>query len=73
MSFPKAISLGAALAATYTQVLAEQLMTDQADDLSGLESSLTTVNFRVNAGERELYRDFNGDWRRWDRATMTWV
>jgi alkaline phosphatase D len=29
--------------------------------------------FRVYAGERELYRDFDGEWRRWDRDSMTWV
>lgn len=64
---------GATLDATYNQILVDELLTDQSGDLSGLESTLTTERFRVNAGERELYRDFNGEWRRWDRATMTWV
>ncbi len=59
--------------ATYHQIAVEHLLTDLGDDVSSLLGKFSTERFRVNAGERELYRDFSGEWRRWDRATMTWV
>lgn len=59
--------------ATYHQLPRETLLTDASGDLSGLMGDVTLERFRVNAGERELYRDFDGQWRRWDRAAMTWM
>jgi alkaline phosphatase D len=61
------------LEATYHQLALEYLLTDYGERLPELLAAFETERFRVNAGERELYRDFGGEWRRWDRATMTWV
>jgi alkaline phosphatase D len=58
---------------SYHQLPTDALLTDYSDDLATLTSQVTMQRFRVNAGERELYRDFDGEWRRWDRATMMWV
>ena len=55
------------------RVAVDYLLSDYGDDIPGLLGAFTTERFRVNAGERELYRDFSGEWRRWDRDTMTWV
>jgi alkaline phosphatase D len=58
---------------SYHQLPRSTLLTDYTDNVAALTSELTMERFRVNAGERELYRDFDGEWRRWDRATMRWV
>jgi alkaline phosphatase D len=64
---------GSTFDATYNQVAVDYLLTDYGENIPGLLAAFTTERFRVNAGERELYRDFDGAWRRWDRDTMTWV
>lgn len=64
---------GSKLDATYNQVPVDYLLSDYANNMSALLGAFTTERFRVNAGERELYRDFSGAWKRWDRAMMTWV
>ena len=64
---------GARLEATTHELERDDLLTDYADQLDVVEAAIGSERFRVNAGERELYRDFDGEWRRWDRATMTWV
>jgi alkaline phosphatase D len=58
---------------TYHQIPRSTLLTNYSDDVAGLEAEVTLERFRVNAGERELYREIEGEWRRWDRDTMTWV
>jgi alkaline phosphatase D len=58
---------------SYHQLPRSTLLTDYADNVGALTSAMTMERFRVNAGERELYRDFDGEWRRWDRTTMMWV
>jgi alkaline phosphatase D len=64
---------GATLDATYHQVGRDYLFTDYSGDLGALLAAFVTERFRVNAGERELYRDFDGEWRRWDRESVSWV
>ncbi|KIG13844.1 Phosphodiesterase/alkaline phosphatase D [Enhygromyxa salina] len=61
------------LDATYHQIGRDYLFKDYAGNLSALLGAFAMERFRVNAGERELYRDFSGDWRRWDRDTQAWV
>lgn len=61
------------LDATYHQVAVDYLLSDYSDRVSELLGQFTTERFRVNAGERELYRELDGQWRRWDRETMAWV
>ncbi|MFO7561364.1 MAG: alkaline phosphatase D family protein [Enhygromyxa sp.] len=64
---------GSKLDATYQQIAVDYLLSDYGDDLSGLLGAFTSERFRVNAGERELYREIDGEWKRWDRETMMWV
>jgi alkaline phosphatase D len=64
---------GSKLDATYNQIAVDYLLSDYANNLSALLGGFTTERFRVNAGERELYREISGTWRRWDRTTMMWV
>lgn len=64
---------GATFDATYNQIEMSYLLDDYGDRISELVGAFTIERFRVNAGERELYRDFDGEWRRWDRDTMTWI
>ncbi len=40
------------------------------EDLSG---EYAIERFRVLPGARDLYRDFDGVWQRWDAATQSWV
>jgi alkaline phosphatase D len=49
------------------------LFEDYSNKLSALLGAFSTERFRVNAGERELYRDFDGQWKRWDRTSLSWV
>ncbi|WP_106087961.1 alkaline phosphatase D family protein [Enhygromyxa salina] len=64
---------GAKLDATYHQIGRDYLFTDYSDNLNALLGAFATERFRVNAGERELYRDFGGEWKRWDRTSLSWV
>ncbi|PRQ02205.1 Phospholipase D precursor [Enhygromyxa salina] len=64
---------GATLDASYHQLPRERLLTDQSGNLSSLLGAFSVERFRVNAGERELYRDFDGEWRIWNRDTMVWT
>jgi len=64
---------GTKLDTTYHQLPRGALMTDSSNDVGSLAGMVTMERFRVNAGERELYRDFDGEWRRWDPTTMAWV
>lgn len=42
-------------------------------DDAGLGDLFATERFRVVSGQRELYRDFEGTWRRWDAESYAWV
>ncbi len=64
---------GTKLDTTYHQLPREALMTDSSGNVGALAGMVTMERFRVNAGERELYRDIDGEWRRWDPTTMAWV
>jgi alkaline phosphatase D len=45
------------------------------DDLPAdeLDEKFESVTFRVEEGSYELYKDIDGEWKRWDSDTMTWV
>lgn len=64
---------GATLDATYHQIGRDYLFTDYSANLNALLGAFSTERFRVNAGERELYRDLDGEWKRWDRDSQSWV
>jgi alkaline phosphatase D len=64
---------GAALTATMHAIANEEAKTDYAGREDELSAKFERLRLRVNAGERELYRDFDGAWRRWDTTTRTWL
>lgn len=52
----------------------DALLALKTEQLPGpLADSFEAVEFRVPAGEAELERLVDGSWRRWERATQTWV
>ena len=71
--FVTVVADGSSLDATYHQLPLDYLLEDYADDLGTAMAAYSYERFRVNAGERELYRDFDGTWRRWDRDLIDWV
>jgi alkaline phosphatase D len=64
---------GAEMITTYQAIADSESTTDYGRDQAALAGRFVATRFRVNAGERELYRDFDGVWKRWDTATITWV
>jgi hypothetical protein len=34
---------------------------------------VSKARFKAVAGENNLYRDFDGAWKRWDQETLTYV
>ncbi len=65
---------GTELITTYHKIAEDEVSIDPAG-LSDEEiaAKFTTEKFRVEAGQRELYRDNNGTWQRWDPATNRYV
>lgn len=64
---------GAAFTATFHAIDDAESSTDYAAMEDALSAKFERVRFRVNAGERELYRESVGAWQRWDPNTRTWV
>ncbi|MCB9567849.1 MAG: alkaline phosphatase D family protein [Myxococcales bacterium] len=64
---------GATFTATYHSIPDSEVTTDYAGMEAALDGLFSTTRFRVNAGERELYQEQGGAWKRWDTATRTWV
>ena len=50
----------------------DNVLTERYDD-PALAELFTTERFKVDAGSRTLWRDFDGVWRSWDPATNAWV
>jgi alkaline phosphatase D len=61
------------LVATYHMIPSNDAQIDYTADVSGLESKVSKARFKTVAGENNLYRDFNGVWKRWDQETLTYV
>jgi alkaline phosphatase D len=51
----------------------EELVTTSRYDDATLASALSVESFRVVAGSRDLYRQMDGAWMRWDPTTQRWV
>ncbi|MCA9704411.1 MAG: alkaline phosphatase D family protein [Myxococcales bacterium] len=51
----------------------ESLVTMDRYEDGGLAGQFAIERFRVEAGSRDLYRDFDGMWMRWDPMTRSWV
>jgi alkaline phosphatase D len=51
----------------------EDVVSTQRYDDPGLDGLFRITRFKVDAGAPELFRDFNGEWRRWDPAMRDWV
>lgn len=63
---------GAAFTVTMFITPEANVTTEHYDD-PALASLFTTERFKVDAGSRALWRDFDGVWRKWDPATSAWV
>ncbi len=59
--------------ATYNQVPANFTLTDYSQLITNLEAALSQERFKSIAGENNLYKDFDGTWKKWDAMTRAWV
>lgn len=64
---------GAALVATYHMVAEAESQTDYEGDDDAVVGKFHTERFKVEAGQREIFREFDGAWRRWDPTANDWV
>lgn len=51
----------------------ESIVSTNLYDSGSLANQFQLERFRVLPGSRDLYRDFEGAWMRWDPATRAWV
>lgn len=63
---------GAAMTVTFFIADEATVMEEHYED-PNLEALFTTERFKVDVGSRDLFRDFDGVWRRWDPETYSWV
>ena len=49
------------------------VLEDYGDRIEELQAAYKEERFRVEAGSPELYRDFDGTWKRWDPQQLSWV
>jgi alkaline phosphatase D len=63
---------GAAFTVTMFITPEENVATESYDD-PALASMFSTERFKVDAGSRALWRDFDGVWRQWDPGSNAWV
>jgi alkaline phosphatase D len=63
---------GERLEATYHRLAPAYVREDYADRLEDLQAAVEKERFRVNAGERELYRELDGTWKRWNPSAFEW-
>lgn len=59
--------------ADYYSILKEFVSEDLGDDPANLDAKFNITQFKVNAGESVIYRNYDGVWRRWDYERMTFV
>ena len=65
---------GTEMVTTFHRIAEEDVSKDPASlPAADLTAKFTTEKFRVEAGQREIYRDDNGTWKRWDPATNRYV
>jgi alkaline phosphatase D len=64
---------GAALQATFHMVPGEDAKQSFEGALPTLKSRLKKEVFKINAGEKELYRQMEGAFKRWDATEVKWV
>jgi alkaline phosphatase D len=64
---------GTEFVATMHRIGEKEVITDYTGKAADLKGRMSTVKFRVNAGERELYQEIGGAWKKWDMETLSWV
>lgn len=64
---------GAELRSTFHMLPEEVSETDYAGKEDLLAGKFERLDFKVKAGERELYAEIAGAWKRWDPSANTWV
>lgn len=63
----------AELRATFSMIAEDESLVDYAGKEDALAGKYKLEKFKVNAGERELYREVGGVFKRWDPAMNAWV
>ena len=63
---------GDRLDATYKRLAPEYIREDYEGREDELNAAFEIERFRVNAGESELYRRIDGEYRRWNPASFEW-
>ncbi|MCY1012691.1 alkaline phosphatase D family protein [Nannocystis pusilla] len=64
---------GAAFNATFHMLSEDVSLTDYEGMDDALAGKFKREKFQVKAGQRDLFRDFAGTFKRWDPTTNTWV
>jgi alkaline phosphatase D len=64
---------GAQMVVTMHQCSPESVLEDSSSDGATAAKLFKPVRLRAVAGDPELYRDFDGSWKRWDTTTLEWV
>lgn len=64
---------GAALNATFHMLTEDVSLTDYEGMDDALAGKFGRERFQVKAGQRDLFRDFSGTFKRWDPTTNAWV
>jgi alkaline phosphatase D len=64
------VASGDTFEVTFQMIPEDQVSTNLGADL---DSHFSSVRFKVNAGSRDLYRDFDGTWKKWSTDQMDWV
>ena len=65
---------GTQLIATFHEMAEQDIFIDMEKmPAAELAKKFTTVRFKVEAGKRELFKESNGAWVRWDYDSYSWV
>lgn len=59
--------------ATYTQVPSNATLTDYTMLVMDLELKVSSERFKSVAGSNDLYMEIDGNWKKWDAMTRSWV
>jgi hypothetical protein len=61
---------GSALHCWFHEIEEDHVTTELGPEL---EDYFTVRSLRIKSGEKAVYQEIDGEWRRWDPATYAWV
>lgn len=61
------------IVATYHMIPSNDVKIDYSTIEGGVSAKVSTEMFKAVAGEKNLYKNVDGAWKRWDVATLAWV